>query len=676
MPRKDRLVFRAVVPRSAKRADRVIAVSERTREDLEELYGIPAEAVKVIPHGIDPIFTPDEAAHDAGYLLVVGSVQRRKDPRAAVDAGNELGMPVVVVGPEREPALARELRALGADVRGYVDHEELPSLYREASALVVPSRYEGFGLPVLEAMASGTPVVAAPDPALVEVAGDAAVFADQGDLSGAILHALDRRAELRAAGLARAAQVQLGRGGAAHGGGLPEPAVSISGVVVVHEPVPELERCLSALKPQVDELVVVSNLGLELPVPEGARLIRNEEPVSFAANANRGIAETSGEFVVVCNPDTEADPGALAVLLAFAEFHPRMGIAGPELRKPDGTLNPSRRRFPTVSGTIVRRTPLRRWLGGTQRAHYGLDEQPTRAGAGRLAARRLPVPAPRDAGRARRVRRGLSASTARTSTSPTAPSKAGWERWYVPNAKAVHAHAAVTDRRLLTRRTLWHWRGIAPLRAQAPRAPEGPLSTIARVQRLETRLKGPILLAPTVHGDKRGFFLETYRQDRLREAGISEEFVQHNHSLSRQGIVRGMHFQPGQAKLVRCARGSVLDVVVDLRRGSPTFGEWEAVQLDDEREPPAVRAGRVRPRVLRPERRRRPRRTWSRPTTTPQRKRASGTTIRRSGSSGRTSSSLPPSGTRTPRGSASWSTTCRSRTALDRLRPVPRPVHG
>ena len=224
MPRKDRLVFRAVVPRSAKRADRVIAVSERTRDDLEELYGIPAASVKVIPHGIDPIFTPDEAAHDAGYLLVVGSVQRRKDPRAAVDAGNELGMPVVVVGPEREPALARELRALGADVRGYVDHEELPSLYREASALVVPSRYEGFGLPVLEAMASGTPVVAAPDPALVEVAGDAAVFADQGDLSGAILHALDRRAELRAAGLARAAQVQLGRGGPAHRGGLPEPA--------------------------------------------------------------------------------------------------------------------------------------------------------------------------------------------------------------------------------------------------------------------------------------------------------------------------------------------------------------------------------------------------------------------------------------------------------------------
>ena len=206
MRRKDRLVFRAVVPRSAKRADRVIAVSERTREDLADLYGIPEASVAVIPHGVDPIFTPDESGVDGGYLLVVGAVQRRKDPRAAVDAANELGMPVVIVGPEREPALARELRRLGAQLRGYVDHEELPALYREATALVVPSRYEGFGLPVLEAMASGTPVVAAPDPALVEVAGDAAVFADQGDLSGAILHALDRRAELRAAGLQRASR--------------------------------------------------------------------------------------------------------------------------------------------------------------------------------------------------------------------------------------------------------------------------------------------------------------------------------------------------------------------------------------------------------------------------------------------------------------------------------------
>jgi dTDP-4-dehydrorhamnose 3,5-epimerase len=102
------------------------------------------------------------------------------------------------------------------------------------------------------------------------------------------------------------------------------------------------------------------------------------------------------------------------------------------------------------------------------------------------------------------------------------------------------------------------------------------------VKRLETRLEGPILLAPAVHGDHRGFFIETYRRDAYADAGITDDFVQHNHSRSRHGIMRGMHFQPGQAKLVRCTQGSIYDVVVDLRRGSPTFGDWESVQLDDE----------------------------------------------------------------------------------------------
>lgn len=98
---------------------------------------------------------------------------------------------------------------------------------------------------------------------------------------------------------------------------------------------------------------------------------------------------------------------------------------------------------------------------------------------------------------------------------------------------------------------------------------------------LPTRLEGPALLEPTVHGDARGFFLETYRRNTLAEFGIDDEFVQDNHSRSRKGIVRGMHFQPGMAKLVRCARGAIYDVLVDLRRGSPTFGEWEGFRLDD-----------------------------------------------------------------------------------------------
>jgi dTDP-4-dehydrorhamnose 3,5-epimerase len=99
-----------------------------------------------------------------------------------------------------------------------------------------------------------------------------------------------------------------------------------------------------------------------------------------------------------------------------------------------------------------------------------------------------------------------------------------------------------------------------------------------------TRLDGPILVEPTVHGDARGFFLESYRANVWAEHGISDTFVQDNHSRSGRGVLRGMHFSigAGQAKLVRCARGRILDVVVDLRRASPTYGTWEGVELDDE----------------------------------------------------------------------------------------------
>ena len=94
-----------------------------------------------------------------------------------------------------------------------------------------------------------------------------------------------------------------------------------------------------------------------------------------------------------------------------------------------------------------------------------------------------------------------------------------------------------------------------------------------------------MLLEPTVFPDSRGFFHETYRRDIYPELGIDPEFIQDNHSRSTRGVVRGMHFQigDGQAKLVRCARGGIVDVLVDIRRESPTFGEWEAFELDDER---------------------------------------------------------------------------------------------
>ena len=103
------------------------------------------------------------------------------------------------------------------------------------------------------------------------------------------------------------------------------------------------------------------------------------------------------------------------------------------------------------------------------------------------------------------------------------------------------------------------------------------------MRRLATALEGPVLLEPTIHGDERGFFLETFRESTLRELGVEDRWVQDNQSRSRRGILRGMHFQPGMAKLVRCASGAIYDVVVDIRPGSPDFGRWEAAELDDER---------------------------------------------------------------------------------------------
>jgi alpha-1,3-rhamnosyl/mannosyltransferase len=199
----DRLTFKTFVPRAARRADRVLAVSERTRRDLVELYGIDDARIVVTPNAVDPVFAPDGEPGGA-YLLFVGAIQERKNPLAAADAAAEVGLPLVVAGPEKEPALARELERRGASLRGYVTKPELAALYRGAAAVLLPSRYEGFGLPVLEAMASGTPVVAAPEPALREVAGDAALFAEPEELAGAVRRALAERDRLRAAGLERA----------------------------------------------------------------------------------------------------------------------------------------------------------------------------------------------------------------------------------------------------------------------------------------------------------------------------------------------------------------------------------------------------------------------------------------------------------------------------------------
>jgi glycosyltransferase involved in cell wall biosynthesis len=198
--RWDLMTFKFFVRRAVRRAQRVLAISERTKRDLIELYGTPPEKVVVTPLAPDPDFVP-AGEHDS-FLLFVSAIEPRKQPLQAIDAANAVGRRLVVVGPAKDEELAAELTRRGAEVRGYVPKEELVRLYQRAACLVFPSRYEGFGLPVVEAMACGTPVVAAPEPALQEVAGDAAVFAD--DLADGIRRALADRGRLSAAGLARA----------------------------------------------------------------------------------------------------------------------------------------------------------------------------------------------------------------------------------------------------------------------------------------------------------------------------------------------------------------------------------------------------------------------------------------------------------------------------------------
>lgn len=238
--------------------------------------------------------------------------------------------------------------------------------------------------------------------------------------------------------------------------------MNVAAVVVSHGDADKVDALLPSLTSQVDDIVVIANIaGSVRDVPSTVRVIQSERPRGFAANLNRGVAATDTELVLSVNPDAVPRDGAVATLREFMETRPRCGIAGPRMVYPDGTWQPSRRRFPTVLGTILRRTPIRLVFDPykLQRRHYHLDDPASE-----------PAPADWMLGGFLLLRREMLDELGGFDEGFPLygedidlcyrAAKAGWERWYVPDAVVEHAHQAVTDRRLLSRRTLWHWRGI------------------------------------------------------------------------------------------------------------------------------------------------------------------------------------------------------------------------
>jgi glycosyltransferase involved in cell wall biosynthesis len=202
-PRWHRLYGRVGLRKVLRAADAVVAVSEFTKQEIAALAGVPRERIRVVPNGVDALFAPDGPSAEGSYVLAVATLEPRKNLGRVVEAARLAGVELRVVG-------ARGWG--GVEVSGWVGEvtdAELAELYRGARCVLYPSVYEGFGLPVLEAMACGTPVVTSRGTATEEVAAGAAVLVDPLDveaIADGIEQAERRRAELVPLGLARAGE--------------------------------------------------------------------------------------------------------------------------------------------------------------------------------------------------------------------------------------------------------------------------------------------------------------------------------------------------------------------------------------------------------------------------------------------------------------------------------------
>jgi glycosyltransferase involved in cell wall biosynthesis len=204
-PPWTRTYSRAVVPRVVRAARIIAAVSEFTAGELERVLHVPRERIRVVPNAADPAFTADGAREAGDYVLAVGTLEPRKNVARSIEAARRLGLEIRVAGARGWGGV--EARGAGVRWEGEVGDAQLARLYRGAACVLYPSLYEGFGIPVLEAMACGAPVVTSRGGATEEVAGGAAVLVDPEEvesISAGIEEAIARRDELRAAGLRRA----------------------------------------------------------------------------------------------------------------------------------------------------------------------------------------------------------------------------------------------------------------------------------------------------------------------------------------------------------------------------------------------------------------------------------------------------------------------------------------
>jgi len=211
------LATRVVVPRSLRRARQLIAVSASTARDITDLFGVDPGRITVVHHGVSPRFQSPAEGAERGYVLFVGTIEPRKNLETLLSAWADVrtSLPLLVAGGWgwREGGIRRRIESFGDRVRllGGVQPDELPALYAGAACLAHPAWYEGFGMTILEAMASGTPVISSNTSSLPEVAGEAALLLDPGDVDAwrdGLQRVLDDaavRAELARQGLERAA---------------------------------------------------------------------------------------------------------------------------------------------------------------------------------------------------------------------------------------------------------------------------------------------------------------------------------------------------------------------------------------------------------------------------------------------------------------------------------------